>query len=205
MRPRCPRIDPAAALAAGLTVVTPNNRLARTLIARHDAAMLRAGNRTWSAARALPWSAWLGHACGAKRSPAARRRRRCGCCRQSKPHYLWERRVATTRRSARGSSTPARRARLAGEAWELVHAWGAGGESWRAWRDTAAAPAGSDVDDFARWAERYRRELASRSVRRPRARWRMSSRAAAPAMTRVARTRRRASRASSNSRRSRSG
>ncbi len=51
--------DLAAALAAGATIVTPNNRLARTLVSRFDAGMLRAGHRTWTAARALPWSAWL--------------------------------------------------------------------------------------------------------------------------------------------------
>ena len=54
-----PPHDPAAALAAGLDVVTPNNRLARTLIARHDAAMVRAGRRSWPAASALPWTVWL--------------------------------------------------------------------------------------------------------------------------------------------------
>jgi len=47
----------AAACAEGTTLVTPNNRLARTLVARHDAAMARSGHRTWNAARALPWVA----------------------------------------------------------------------------------------------------------------------------------------------------
>ena len=48
-----------AALAAGAIVVTPNNRLARTLVASHDAAQRAAGRRAWAAARALPWTAWL--------------------------------------------------------------------------------------------------------------------------------------------------
>ena len=48
-----------AALAAGSTVVTPNKRLARTLVATYDNAQRSAGRRAWPAARALPWSAWL--------------------------------------------------------------------------------------------------------------------------------------------------
>ena len=50
----------AAACAEGATLVTPNNRMARTLVARYDAAMAHAGHRTWNAARALPWSVWMG-------------------------------------------------------------------------------------------------------------------------------------------------
>jgi hypothetical protein len=38
----------------------------------------------------------------------------------------------------------------------LVHAWGAGGESWRAWADDQGA---DDCATFARWASRYAREL----------------------------------------------
>jgi hypothetical protein len=45
---------------------------------------------------------------------------------------------------------------LAADAWALVHTWGAGGESWRAWRSTYVD---SDPALFAGWAERYCREL----------------------------------------------
>ena len=51
--------DFATALAAGATIVTPNNRLARHLVARFDDAQRADGKRTWAAARALPWGAWL--------------------------------------------------------------------------------------------------------------------------------------------------
>src|SRR5690606_11401767 len=51
--------DPLHALAAGAVAVTPNNRLARALTARHDAAMRRAGKSAWPAARVLPWDVWL--------------------------------------------------------------------------------------------------------------------------------------------------
>src|SRR5437762_88471 len=48
-----------AALAAGSTVVTPNNRLARALVAAHDKDQRANGRRAWPAARAMPWTAWL--------------------------------------------------------------------------------------------------------------------------------------------------
>jgi probable DNA repair protein len=158
-----PSHDLTAALAAGLTVVTPNNRLARTLIARHDAAMVRAGKRTWPAGRALPWSAWLAvlwrEALSENVDAAAVR-----LLSAVEADYLWQKVVDDD--PAIGSALLDARtaAKLAGEAWELVQAWGAGGESWRAWRGTAAAPAGSDVDNFSHWAERYQQELAKRNV-----------------------------------------
>src|SRR5438132_14114829 len=46
---------------------------------------------------------------------------------------------------------------LATDAWTLVHAWGAGGESWRAWRGMLEET--DDVSIFVRWAEQYRAAL----------------------------------------------
>ena len=51
---------------------------------------------------------------------------------------------------------PLRLATQAAAAWRVVHAWGAGGKSWRAW-----AGAGGEPASFARWAERYRAEVAA--------------------------------------------
>ena len=47
------------ALAAGATVVTPNRRLARALVALYDQGERGAGRMAWPAARVLPWDAWL--------------------------------------------------------------------------------------------------------------------------------------------------
>ena len=49
-------------------------------------------------------------------------------------------------------------ARLAEEAWSLVYAWGAGGESWRAWSRHGEGEA-DDPSTFAAWAEAYLVEL----------------------------------------------
>ncbi len=147
--------DLAKALGAGATLVTPNNRLARTLIARHDAAMVRAGCRTWNAARALPWSAWLGtlfrEAADAQAVDPALR-----LLAPVESQFLWHRLVTAEAKSRAPLLDPQGAALLAADAWALVHAWGAGGESWRAWQGTAAD---SDPALFAGWAEHYRREL----------------------------------------------
>jgi len=155
-----PSLDPAAALSRGVTLVTPDNRLARTLTARHDAAMLREGRRAWPAARALPWSVWLEtlwrEALEAGAAPPDVR-----LLSLAESQFLWDRILredAALRDSVMDAAGPAR---LAQDAWNLVHAWGAGGESWRAWRDAGEE---SDAAAFARWAERYLRELRSRGV-----------------------------------------
>lgn len=150
--------DLAAALAAGVTIVTPNKRLARTLVARHDAAMVRAGHRTWTAARALPWHSWLTtlwrDACDAQAvAPALR------LLAPVEAAYLWDRLVAAETGARAPLLDPQGAATLAADAWELVHACGAGGESWRAWRGTPGAPDDSDPATFAAWAEQYQREL----------------------------------------------
>ena len=142
-----------AAVAAGATLVTPNNRLARRLAAAHDRARLAGGARTWAAAQALPWGAWV--------------------------DSLWHEALAAGAVDARPSLAPAAAAHLwrrilaaefpvdgprpldlaglaaqAASAWRIVHEWGAGGESWRAWAGGGGEPA-----RFSGWAERYRAEV----------------------------------------------
>ncbi len=150
--------DLAAALAAGTTVVTPNKRLARALVARHDASMARAGCRAWPAARALPWHAWLQtlwqDVCDAEAMAPLPR-----LLAPIESRYLWERVIADEGIVPASLLDSNAAAVLAEEAWELVHGWGAGGESWRAWRGGAEVADDSDPAAFARWAEAYRREL----------------------------------------------
>ncbi|MFO1324206.1 MAG: PD-(D/E)XK nuclease family protein [Burkholderiales bacterium] len=145
-----------AALAAGATVVTPNNRLARRIVADYDAAKVRAGCRAWDAARALPWHAWvatLWQDAGASMASVPR------LLPPSAAHHLWVRVIEDPLRKSSPLLEPHDVADLAQDAWTLMHAWGAGGESWRAWRDRHDAPTDSDPAQFAAWAERYRREL----------------------------------------------
>ena len=143
------------ALAAGATVVTPNNRLARALTAGFDAAQRKAGRSAWPAARVLPWSAWQAtlwqEAVEAEAIDGAWR-----LLSAAQANFLWRRIVA-----AHGGELidVAGASRIAAEAWSLAHEWGAGGESWRGWANRLA-PADDDTAAFAAWAERYRANLA---------------------------------------------
>jgi len=140
-----------AALAGGATVVTPNKRLARRLVALHDEAQRAAGRTVWPAPAVMPWTAWLERlwldaiASGSGADPPR-------LVSPAQSTFMWTRIVLAESLpliDARGAAA------LAAEAWSLVHAWGTGGPSWRAW-------AGGDDDcaAFARWAEEYSRMLA---------------------------------------------
>jgi len=143
------------AIAAGATVVTPNRRLARAIVALYDQGERDDGRVVWSAARALPWDAWLPtlwqDAVASGAAPDELRLRS-----PLQAAHAWRRIVAA-------HATPLvdrdGAAALAAEAWSTLYAWGEGGESWRAWADGDA-----DDDDraaFARWASRYARGLAA--------------------------------------------
>lgn len=142
------------ALAAGLTVVTPNKRLARALAARHDVARARSGALAWDAARVLPWQPWLGTlwleavAAHALDRPLVT------------PHaaaLVWDRIVArhATLLDPRGA------AERAAEAWRTFHAWRKPGERVDSW---ARAGIDDDAATFARWALEFERELDERGL-----------------------------------------
>lgn len=139
----------AAALASGASVVTPNNRLAREVITRFDAAQLARGARAWTPAQAMPWTSWLetlwraavgsGSNLPALLDPAASRE-------------AWYRLVAQHPQglvNARGA------ARHALEAWGVFHAWRAPDES----PGQIAARGDEDAQSFARWADAYQAQL----------------------------------------------
>lgn len=143
-----------AALAAGLTVVTPNKRLARALVTRHDGACAAAGARAWEAARVLPWAPWLDSlwldavAAHALERPVVA---------PGAAALVWDRIVATraTLLDPRGA------AERAAEAWRVFHAWREPGERVDAW---ARAAIDDDAATFARWALEYEKELDARGL-----------------------------------------
>lgn len=134
------------ALARNALVVTPNKRLAREAVARHDAAQAAAGRRAWPAARAMPWHAFVAELwqqaleAGLALPPHRLDDAQAG--------LLWRRIVA--RDLAQPLVDPAAAAVLAAEAWERVHAYGAGGPSWRGFAAT-----GPEVEAFVRWAAAF--------------------------------------------------
>ena len=138
-----------AALAAGSTVVTPNKRLARALVATYDNAQRSAGRRAWPAARALPWPAWLeqlwNDVLAHDALPSITR-----LLRAPQARWRWRQIIAADNAAlsdVRGAAA------LAAEAWAITKAWGSGSESWRVWRNDALGD--DDCAAFAGWAERF--------------------------------------------------
>src|SRR6266508_2709798 len=143
------------ALATGAIVVTPNRRLARALVALHDATQRDAGRAAWVAARALPWDAWL----RSLWEDAVSAGETGNFTRLQSPlqaSHSWNQIVdadASPLLDARGAAS------LAADAWKIAHAWGAGGASWRGWAGTTVAT-DDDPATFARWADSYAAQLS---------------------------------------------
>lgn len=141
----------ADALAAGASIVTPNNRLARDVAMRFDASQRAAGKRAWMPAAAFPWTTWLERlwlAALAARAATARAVLDPAIARE-----LWHSVVAADRPrlvDARGA------ARHAADAWTTFHAWRRGAESLQ---QIVARGAGDDAQCFLTWADAYARRL----------------------------------------------
>jgi len=142
-----------ASLADGAAAVTPNRRLARALLHAFDAEQLASGLNAWPTPSILPYQTWLTTlweqlvATGATDDETL-------LLTPPQAALLWEQIVDADGRTL---LNPHGAAALAAQAWMLVHAWGAGGGSWRAWRrDDREA---DDPSLFAAWAERYGAEL----------------------------------------------
>ena len=129
MRNALPEPFAEHALAAGATVVTPNRRLARALVALYDRGQRGAGRMAWAAARVLPWDAWLpalwGEALAAGVVPHERRLRTPSA---SGARVEPDRR----RRQARRSSIRQAPRCIAADAWTSSMRGAHGGDSWRA-------------------------------------------------------------------------
>ena len=142
------------ALAAGATIVTPNNRLARHVAAGFDAARRGEGARAWTAASVVPWSLWLerlwriGLAAGADAAPAALLPR-------GVTGELWHAIVA---RDHRDLLDPRGAAKRAAAAWSLFHAWRAPDDDLQT---LDALARHGDAQAFGRWTRRYRARLAA--------------------------------------------
>jgi probable DNA repair protein len=143
-----------AALASGAIAVTPNRRLARHLQRDFARDALARGQRTWTTPTILPYASWLETlwldllAADAVSEPPR-------LLQPAQSLYAWQRIIAGDRGNAKIDARSA--ANLAAEAWELLHAWGAGGESWRGW---PALGLSDDQTAFVSWAESYTATLA---------------------------------------------
>jgi probable DNA repair protein len=135
-----------SALADGAIAVTPNRRLARRLHAEFDLALAASGRRAWPTPAILPYARWLATLWETILADAAGPRTLLSA---AQAIALWQRVIEDSGAAladVRGAAA------LASEAWSHVHAWGAGGESWRSWRQQGDE---QDTSLFAAWADTY--------------------------------------------------
>ena len=153
--PSCSKTELFARLAegvkAGVTVVTPNRRLAQELAREFDAERLASGLRTWESADIIPfgsfverlWESAVYSADGADTplllSPA-------------QEQALWEEIIGA---SPWGGQllTPARASAQCRDAWRLAHAWRIAGALEK-------FPGNDDARAYAEWARAYAKRTA---------------------------------------------
>ena len=151
MAPVTPAI--LSALADGVTAITPNRRLARQLLRDFDRAQQARGHVSWRSATVLPYTTWL-ETLWRRSTDVAADMSAMTLLTSAQSLHLWR---AIVDAAQADLLDPAGAARLAADAWALIHGWGAGGESWRAWRRDADFA--DDPAVFATWAETYSREM----------------------------------------------
>jgi len=140
------------ALAAGASIVTPNNRLAREIAFEFDAARVAAGERAWVPAQALPWTMWVERLWLAASAAAATPT--VALLDTGAARELWHRIVAE---NAPGLLNIRGAARHAADAWSLFHSWRDADESLA----QIVAYGDEDARAFAAWAGAYARRLAT--------------------------------------------
>jgi ATP-dependent helicase/nuclease subunit B len=139
-----------AAVASGSTVVTANNRLARTLRQAFDAAELARGKAAWPSPDILAWPHWLNRLWVESRlrgGQAANYR----LVDETSAAALWQQSVGLVEADSQNSAVP-QLARAAARTWTLLNEW-----------DVLAAPEWTDTgltEDqraFLRWLGEFRR------------------------------------------------
>lgn len=147
-------MDPTlfAALTAGATVVTANQRLARQWQADFSRRMRQEGRTAWASPDILPWQAWIertwNESFGLALADPARARH--VLLSQAQEQRLWENIIADSAWRDVLLQVPAA-ARTAREAWQLAWEWGL------PLPREADAP-NEDVRAFATWADAFERE-----------------------------------------------
>ena len=145
----------AAGHAAGISVVTPNRRLAQFLRAEFDATRIAAGLRAWESADILPlealvermWEDALFSEVAAE-MPVLLSAAQEGA--------LWHQAVAAHRPPERGLFSAEAASAQCAQAWQLAHAWRLELKPDPSWNEDARA--------FLEWAAEYRRATRERGV-----------------------------------------
>ena len=145
----------AAGLAGGVTVVTPNARLAQALLGEFDAAQAAKGLRTWETADILPWTAFVTRLYdealyAAESSPAARLPI---LLTQPQELSLWEQAIEASPWGGGELLALSQAAADARQAWNTCHEWRIAEPALDL---NNGIPRNEDAEAFAKWAAHYR-------------------------------------------------
>ncbi|MDR0251420.1 MAG: PD-(D/E)XK nuclease family protein [Burkholderiales bacterium] len=141
------------ALAADRFLVTPNNRMARTLVRAHDAAQRDAGLSVWPTAQVFPYVAFVEQLWRSLSTVMPLPRR----LNAQASRTLWSEIIEQDAEASLYATTGA--TTLAQETWRLMHLWRTADETpWRQWRREGGGIT-HDTARFARWAGRYHERL----------------------------------------------
>lgn len=145
----------AAGLAGGMTVVTPNARLAQALLREFDAAQAAKGLQTWETADVLPWTAFVARlydeALYAAESGAAARLPIL--LTQPQELNLWEQAIEASAWGGGELLALSQAAADARQAWNTCHEWRIAEPALDL---NNGIPRNEDAEAFAKWAAHYR-------------------------------------------------
>lgn len=138
-----------AALADGATVVTANNRLARSVALAFNRAQAAAGRTAWPSPAAIAWNDWLSRLWSESAVAGGEAGSRV-LLDDFQARLLWSAVVAADPPPGGGATPAAAVADEAAAAWRLCARWRVSPE------DLAAVVDSRDTQLFARWAAAYR-------------------------------------------------
>lgn len=145
----------AAGLAGGMTVVTPNARLAQVLQREFDAAQAARGLQTWETADILPWTAFVARLYeeALYAAPAGPSARLPILLTQPQELSLWEQAIEASPWGGGELLVLSQAAADARQAWNTCHEWRIADPALDL---SNGIPRNEDAEAFAKWAAHYR-------------------------------------------------
>jgi hypothetical protein len=155
----------AQGVMAGLTVVTPNHRLALTLAREVGDRQVASGRTVWEAPDILPFGAFI-ERLYADALFSERGATMPALLSEAQEQTLWETILGESKLDLLSPGAAATQCR---EAWKLLHAW-------ELREPIESAPLHDDARAFVAWLQRYEKLTSQRRMHR----WRAASRCASP-------------------------
>ena len=143
----------AQGLEGGISVVTPNQRLAQALVREFDAQQAALGRSSWESADILPYPAWVAR-CYQDALYSEIAAALPLLLAPSQEQALWEEAIEASAWGGGALLALAPAAAEARAAWGLAHLWRIDGAIGA---NSGGFPGNEDAEAFAQWADAYRR------------------------------------------------